>query len=135
MISGKMQIYAHLFFDSVPSHFKHFRIKFCLQNTILNLTNKVLVQHCQKIQLILKSVILYIYAHLFCLPIFSIASLAAFVQFFMFWNRIFFSEWFDNIIFFFILWGGKGWFLVNYTSIRIFFFYSVPSHFKHFRMK
>ena len=88
MISGKMQIYAHLFFDSVPSHFKHFRIKYCLQNTILNLTNKVLVQHCQKIQLILKSVILYIYAHLFCLPIFSIASLATFVQFFTFWNRI-----------------------------------------------
>ena len=119
MISGKMQIYAHLYFDSEPSHFKHFRIKFCLQNTILNLTNKVLVQHCQKIQLILKSVILYIYAHLFCLPIFSIASLATFVQFFTFWNRIFFSECFDNVDFFSSFGGVKGDFLVNYTSLRI----------------
>ena len=34
------------------------------------------------------------------MPIFSIGSLATFVQFLMFWNRIFFSECFDNVDFF-----------------------------------
>ena len=96
------------FFDSVTSHFKHFRIKYYPQNIILNLPNKALAQHCQKYQLIQKSVILYIYTHLFCLPIFFMVSLATFVQFFMFWNRIFFSECFDDINFFAAFGGVKG---------------------------
>ena len=108
MISGKLHIHTHLFFDSVQSHFENFRMKNYLQNTILSLHNKAVAQHCQKNQLILKSVILYIYTHLFCLPIFSIVSLATFVQFFMFWNRIFFSECFDNVDFFSSFGGVKG---------------------------
>ena len=48
MISGKLHIHTHLFFDSVTSHFKHYRIKYYLQNIILNLPNKGLAQHCQK---------------------------------------------------------------------------------------
>ena len=78
-----------LFFDCVTlklclEGFKYFRMKNYLQNTILSLHNKAVAQHCQKNQLILKSVILYIYTHLFCLPIFFMVSLATFVQFFLF---------------------------------------------------
>ena len=60
MISGKLHIHMHLFFDSVQSHFEYFRMKNYLQNTILSLHNKAVAQHCQKNQLILKSVIFYI---------------------------------------------------------------------------
>ena len=48
MISGKLHIHTHLFFDSVTSHCKHFRIKYYPQNIILNLPNKALTQNCQK---------------------------------------------------------------------------------------
>ena len=59
---------------------------------------------------ILKLTDLYYIIHPCQTLLFFSLILATFAYFSMFWNRIFFSECFDNIDFFFFLWGGKGWF-------------------------